>query len=353
MKAAILTNQLFSWENPNELAIGGGEKVTLQLSELLQEIEYDVSVYQYSPISFSNDLFGAHIHGISNFPGDGLFWTNFCDYFYNETKDFDLVIINLPDFTSGKVREDSILITHGIFWCGKALEKLSEYEKTKLRKAFSNVGKNIVVHEFTRDAIRSLGLNAVADKVVCIENYVDTDVFKPDEKLPIVIFPGRAENAKGTGIVREVLDLLPSNGYRVEWIGYGSQYKNLKLLEEHYDNFYAYSVPMEDMHKVYARASICVVMNTSSRGNSLTLMEGMASKCACVGIDGGTTLITNMEDGLLCDATPESIANSIMLLMSNDELRSFLGKNAREKIIKDHSRIEWKEKWINLINGRR
>ena len=350
MKAAILTNQLFSWEDHNKLAIGGGEKVTLQISEMLQEIEYNVSIYQYSKVTFSKTFLGAKVHGIHNSLRNKGFWTSICDYFYNETKDFDLVIINLPDFASGMVREDTILISHGAFWCGKSAESLGEYANNKLRKIFSSVGKNVVVHEFTRDAIRNLGLNRVADEVVCIENYVDTDLFKPDEKLPIIIFPGRAEIAKGTDILPKVLEILSLPACQIAWVGGGSQFNKIKKLEDKYNNFYAMNVDMDQMSKIYADAAICVVLNTVSKGNSLTLMEGMASGCACIGVKGGTTLIRDNENGLLCDGTPEDITEKIMILVNDTILRGKLGFNAREDIIRDHSRKEWREKWLNLIN---
>ena len=52
MKAGILTNQLFLWEDSDVLAVGGGERVTLQLSGLLIELGYEVHVYQYSSVEF-------------------------------------------------------------------------------------------------------------------------------------------------------------------------------------------------------------------------------------------------------------------------------------------------------------
>ena len=351
MRAALLTNQLFSWNNHNELAIGGGEKFSWQFSQLLQDLGYEVHIYQYSPVKFDKIHSGAHIHGIPNTVRDGWFWTGMCDYFYDCTKHFDRVFINLPDFAAGKVRGDATLITHGISWCGKAIGELLDDEKEKLSRIFSKVGKNVVVHEFTREAIRGFGLDKVADKVVCVENYVDTEAFKPGDKKPIIVFPGRAEVAKGTELMPGILDGLSGTEWKTAWVGDGSQFCKLKRLEAKYGNFHAMSVPIDSMPDVYSRSSICVVFNLFSRGNSLTLMEGMSSGCACVGITGGTTLIKNDVNGLLCEPDAKDIVDKIKRLMADSELRSRLGCQSRKDIIRDHNKEKWEREWTSVING--
>jgi len=352
MRAALLTNQLFSWKNPNELAIGGGEKVLMQISQLLLSLGYEVHIYQYSPVKFDKMLNNVSVHGIPNIKGDGMLWTGMCDYFYDCTKRFDRVFINLPDFAAGKVRGDAILITHGIFWCGKPIELLADDEKEKLRKIWSKVGKNVVVHEFISDAIRGLGLDDVADKAICIGNYVESDKFKPGDKKPIIIFPGRAEIAKGTELMPDILDGISDVGWEVAWVGDGSQFGKLKRLEDKFSNFRAISVPIDRMPEVYSRSSICVVFNLSSRGNSLALMEGMSSGCACVGINGGTTLIEDGVNGLLCEPNVKDIVYKIKRLTNGEELRSRLGEQSRKDVIRGHNKEKWEKQWVDLIDGK-
>ena len=351
MRAALLTNQLFSWKNHNELAIGGGERFSWQFSQLLQALGYEVHIYQYSPVKFDKIHNGAHIHGIPNAAGNSCFFTGLCDYFYDCTKRFDRVFINLPDFAAGKVRGDATLITHGISWCGKDINELSDYEIERLCGIFSKAGKNVVVHEFTREAIRGFGLDKVADKVVCVENYVDTDAFKSGDKKPIIVFPGRAEVAKGTELMPGILDALSGTGWKTMWVGEGSQFSKLKMLEAKYENFNATSVPIDSMPDIYSQASICVVFNLYSRGNSLTLMEGMSSECACVGINGGTTLIEDGISGSLCEPKVDDVVDKIKRLMADSELRSILGKQSRKDIMREHNKEKWEREWMNVING--
>ena len=351
MRAALLTNQLFSWNNHNELAIGGGEKFSWQFSQLLQDLGYEVHIYQYSPVKFDKIHDGAHIHGIPNTVRDGWFWTGMCDYFYDCTKHFDRVFINLPDFAAGKVRGDATLITHGISWCGKAIGELLDDEKEKLSRIFSKVGKNVVVHEFTREAIRGFGLDKVADKVVCVENYVDTEAFKPGDKKPIIVFPGRAEVAKGTELMPGILDGLSGAEWKTAWVGNGRQFGKLKRLEAKYMDFHAMSVPIDVMPDVYSRSSICVVFNLINRANNLTLIEGMSSSCACLGIRGGTTIIDDGVNGLLCEPDIDDIVDKIITLINDEELRAKLGRQGRKDIIRDHGREEWAAAWTRVIEG--
>jgi len=352
MKAAILTNQLYSWKNHNELAIGGGERVAWRLSGLLLEMGYEVHIYQHSNVKFTKFVGGVFIHGVSvgTLALDGYI-SGIADYFYDKTSDFDVVILNLPDVAGGKVREDAILLTQGIMFFMKDLSELSEEDKERLYKIWSSAGMNVVVHPVIIDAVRSLGFNEIADKMICIDNCVETDVFKPQEKKPIVLFPGRAEEAKGAKFIPEILESLADTGWKVVWAGDGSWFRKIKALEMEYPSFSAISAPLDSVQNIFAKSAICVVFNLASKGNSLTMMEGMASECACIGIDGGTTLIEHGVNGILCQPNVKDISDAIKALIKDEELRNRLGVAARESAIANHSVSLWKEKWADIING--
>jgi len=347
-KAGILTNQLYSWDNTDVLAIGGGEKVTLMLARLLEKLDYEVHVYQCSPKPFIHYIGNICVHGILNtVSACGCFHVGACNEFYDITKDFDKVLICLPEMCGGNMREDAILITQGMFWCSQEGKDLSAERRQCLYNAWSGAGINVVVHQYTIDAIRELGFNEIADKIVCINNCVDADVFKPSVKEKIILFPGRAEWAKGIENIESILSNLDLPEWRIVWCGAGSQFSSIKKLEDKYENFTATSFPMDEMHKAYTDASICVVMNTVSKGNSLTLMEGMASECACIGIDGGTTLISDGKNGILCKL--DELATSIKILAERPDLRKSLGKQARADMITRYSVSEWEKNWIDII----
>lgn len=347
-KVGILTNQLYSWNDTDVLAVGGGEKVTLMLANLLDKLNYEVHIYQRSPRPFSTHIENICVHGIQNtLSVCNCFNAGVCNEFYKLTKDFDKVLICLPEMCGGDMREDAILITQGIFWCSQEGKNLSEERKKYLYDAWNGAGTNVVVHPYTVDAIRELGFNEIADGIICIDNCVDTEIFTPAVKEKIILFPGRAEIAKGTDNIESILKEIDLPNWKIIWCGAGSQFNIIKKLENKYENFTATSLPMDEVHKTYATASICVVMNTVSKGNSLTLMEGMASECACIGIDGGTTLIDNGENGVLCKI--DEIAKTIKNLTENPTLCKFTGKQARLDMISRHSVAKWENEWIEVI----
>jgi len=351
MKAAILTNQIYSWTDPNVLATGGGERVSLEIANLLNKLGYEAHIYQHAPVKFTRKLGVIYIHSLTNFnPHHNCFSVNICDDFYEETKGFDKVLIALPEFTGGKMRDDTILLTQGIYWCAYVpREGLSEKQKEYLYNGWNNAGTNVIVHEYTRDAVRELGFNDIADKMICIDNYVDTDVFKPAAKKNVVLFPGRAEMVKGAGLVEGILEGINIGGWQAAWCGDGSEFSSLKQLGSKYPWFSAIRIPMDAMPSVYDEAAICVVVNTFSRGNSLTLLEGMASGCACIGIEGNNTLIEDDVNGLLCQPNEESISGAIRRLMNSKYLRQRLGEQARLDMIEDHSVNKWEEEWIKVL----
>ena len=351
-RAGLLANQVYSWSNPNVLAQGGGERVTLQIANLLERLGYETHIYQYAPIKFTRKLGNITIHSLTNMNiKHGCFSVDICNEFYELTKDFDKVLIALPEFTGGKMRSDTILITQGMYWCQYIPNsKLSDKQKEYLYNGWNNAGTNVIVHEFTRDAIRELGFNDIADKMVCIDNCVDTDVFRSSvDKQMRILFPGRAELVMGAGLIDDIQKNIDIEGWQSMWCGQGSEFARLKSLERKYNNFIAFSEPMADMPDVYAQAAICVIVNTFSRGNSLTLMEGMSSECACIGVEGNNTLIEDGINGLLCQSNAESISAAIRKLMHDKGLRQRLGKQARQDMIANHSVDKWEREWIKIL----
>lgn len=347
-KAGILTNQLYSWDDTDVLAIGGGGKVTLMLARLLEKLDYEVHIYQYSREPFIRHIGNICVHGISSAVSKcHCFLVGVCDEFYNLTKDFDKVLICLPEMCGGNMREDAILITQGMFWCSQEGKDLSVERKQYLYNAWNGAKTNVVVHQYTIDAVRDIGFNEIADKMICINNCVDTGAFEPSVKEKIILFPGRAEWAKGIGNIENILNNVDLPDWKIVWCGEGSQFSSIKKLEDECENFTATSFPMDKVHEAYARASICVVMNTVSKGNSLTLMEGMASGCACVGIRDGTTLIEDGKNGILCNV--DEIAEAVSILAERPDLRKSLGERARIDMIAKHSVKKWEQNWIEVI----
>lgn len=105
-----------------------------------------------------------------------------------------------------------------------------------------------------------------------------------------------------------------------------------------------------DVPKQLARASI-FAFPSEYEGFPLALTEAMSMGIPAVGwVDCPSVnkLIRDGENGILCDATPESLAKALATLMENVELRKHLGQNAKEDMKEFAPEIIW-DRWESIL----
>jgi glycosyltransferase involved in cell wall biosynthesis len=175
----------------------------------------------------------------------------------------------------------------------------------------------------------------------CVPNCIDTDAFAPgppaDEPLDVLAV-GRLHPEKRIGLLLRAVARVP--GARLMLVGDGPeraaveaeasrQGVPLSLLRH---------VPNEMLPALYRRCRVFAIPSVRE-GNPKALLEAMACGVACVGTatPGIVDLITSGINGLLCDDSPESLASSIMRLLSDDDLRTRLGRAARAKVLARNS----------------
>jgi len=88
-----------------------------------------------------------------------------------------------------------------------------------------------------------------------------------------------------------------------------------------------------DVPQLYAAADVFLFISFRE-GLSLSLMEAMSSGLPCIvsPIRGNVDLITDRKEGLYAHLHPKSIAEAIVSLESDPELRRTLGEAAKEKV---------------------
>lgn len=87
-------------------------------------------------------------------------------------------------------------------------------------------------------------------------------------------------------------------------------------------------------------------------GWGLALTEAMSlglPSIGCIECPAVNTLIKSGQNGILCDATAQSLADSMSLLIKNIELRHRLGSKASEDMLKYRPEIVWNA-WDKLIH---
>jgi glycosyltransferase involved in cell wall biosynthesis len=115
-------------------------------------------------------------------------------------------------------------------------------------------------------------------------------------------------------------------------------------------------IPYNDLIDLYKKASVMVM--PSNLGGMQSITEAMACKCVCIASSKNpynTGLIINRENGyLVTDENPQEIAELIIALMGDNDLRELIGKKAHDQILNNYtwpivvSRID--KHLIELIN---
>ena len=147
---------------------------------------------------------------------------------------------------------------------------------------------------------------------------------------------GRLTWQKAYDIAIDAMKLLKDKGCNVRWyiLGEGDQRRTLekKIAALQLKEDFVLLGAAENPCPYYAQADI-YVHATRFEGKSIAIQEAQTLGCAVIASDcnGNREQIENGEDGILCQLTPEGIAESIETLLQNEETRKKLGKSAERK----------------------
>jgi len=89
-----------------------------------------------------------------------------------------------------------------------------------------------------------------------------------------------------------------------------------------------------------------------SDGVALSMMEAMSSGLPLVSSNVGETpvLVKNERNGLLAEgSTPKSLAEALLRLLKDTELRNDMGRESREMAMKDHDRSQFFRKFMSTV----
>jgi glycosyltransferase involved in cell wall biosynthesis len=203
-----------------------------------------------------------------------------------------------------------------------------------------------------------------ADKIVVIQNGANTELFKPMDSKKVkkelklnqnncyVCFAGTLSPHQGVEYLIKSAPLVfkkcPATQFMI--VGYGKMEQELKNLSEQAgvsDKFiFTGVVPYEKVSQYINACDVCVApaprieRNKKSGGSSLKICEYLACEKPVVtgNIDGDKDLILEANAGYV--VYPENtieLANAIIKLLKNKELREKKGKNGRKCVVENHS----------------
>lgn len=161
-----------------------------------------------------------------------------------------------------------------------------------------------------------------------------------DEK--IILFVGTLRPVKGVKYLIEAMKTITdkNKNTRLFLVGDGEERKYLENLVrtlniERYVTFIG--KVQNDKVPEYMTASDVFVLPSLSEGFPVTVVEAMASGLPIVATDvrGLPEIIKNDENGFLVEPkNPNRIAEKVLLLLEDDELRERISRNNKEEVIK-------------------
>jgi len=358
LRVAYLTNQVVDWFDLRP-RFGGGERYCISLSNLLKDLGFDVTIYQAGKKHFETSYYGFKVVGIPVKEYYSEFHYGVCNDFYQISQEYDHVIYNLPEYSSGKMRPDSIMVCHGIWFDHNNYHEPISFRSPKwfehLYKSFSNPRSIISVDTNSINVTRALWPE-LATKMHFIPNFVDTKQFSPNfekrnkEKL-VILFPRRSQVNRGSRILEAILTAIPHDCSFV-WVGEGDA-EDTELIQEiaKRDLRLTYcTANFEEMPNIYQNADICVIPTIACEGTSFSCIESLSSGCATVStnVGGLSDIIQPGVNGILVDPTPSGLASAINFLITNRREREKL-QQAGLISAKNFDIVRWRGRWKRLL----
>ncbi|HDN78875.1 MAG TPA: DUF3492 domain-containing protein [Chloroflexi bacterium] len=250
-----------------------------------------------------------------------------------------------------------LLTEHGVFirerYIAVSTSEFTPFTKSFLMRLFSFIAKLNYIYADRISPVCDFNIRweslwgGSEDKIVTIYNGVDTDIFVPREKpektrdRPTVVAAARVMPIKDIKTMIRAADLVREKIPDVLFLVYGSltadpdYVKECQALiedlglEEHFKLAGFHSNPAE----IYNEGDISV-LSSLSEGFPYTVLESMSCGRPVVATDvGGVREALEGFGVLVPPRDPQALADGIVQLLEDDELRHRLGRLAREEVL--------------------
>jgi len=247
---------------------------------------------------------------------------------------------------AGKLHRKPVIVRAGYLWAetfrltdGSRLK--AKFIDRMQRFSISRADALIVTTEAIKKNILENYL-PTPKPIYIVPNAVDIELFRPlhnvDTEPLRICFVGRLSGIKNIDILIKASTSIPRT--RLVIIGEGDEKQKLEdfVRSKEVDIQFLGKLPQSQIPTEINRSQL-FVLPSSSEGHPKALIEAMACGVAVIGTDvpGIRELIEHGKTGWLCPPTVDGLRNAIQFLFSNPDLRSELGKNARQFIIQNFS----------------
>jgi len=225
------------------------------------------------------------------------------------------------------------------------------FQKIFIKRALKKVNKIFVVSNALKDALEANGISniEVMHNGINVQEWIAVE-----SRQNNILFAGRVDEAKGTGTLTRVFDVInseiPDSSLTIvgdrEFNAGGN--KNIKVLPWQ---------DREEMKKIFSQAKVIVVPSLYLDPFPTVNLEAMAAGKPVVGTCfGGTSeVVANNETGYIVNPYDEKeLAAKIIDLLKNPEKAMRFGNNGRERVEKLFSlnaqvqkTLEWYNKFVS------
>ena len=253
-----------------------------------------------------------------------------------------------------------LLTEHGVFIRERLIAISSSDYSFFLKKMLINFSESITKLVYYRaDIVSTVSkfnkgwenlYGASFDKIKVVYNGVDTDVFVPKEKpehlkgIPTVVAAARIFELKDILTMIRTCDLVRKEIPNVKFIVYGNKdavpeyteqcealIKELKV-EDNFELAGFHNEPAA----IFSEGDISI-LTSISEGFPFTVLESMSCGIPVVATDvGGVSEALDETCGCICKPKDyKDISEAVIKLLLDDKLRSFMGENARKKVVEN------------------
>lgn len=198
-------------------------------------------------------------------------------------------------------------------------------------------------------------IHNITDASVCIDRASEPCERPRIEGVSRVVSVGRVTFAKYFEIIPAVAQKLKTSGIRFEWyiIGMGEQYAELVDMVDRMNlSDCVYFIGPRDNPMPWIKSADVFVNPSRYESWGMTVSEALCLGKAVITSDIPVFAeqIRNEENGLMCSVVPENLANAIIRVLTDEQLRHKLEANAiKYPFTKESIVMEFDEMIQNLI----
>ncbi|PYI53563.1 glycosyltransferase family 4 protein [Paenibacillus flagellatus] len=356
-KVSIYTlNQLL--HHGKQPAAGGLERYMRDIAVLMREMGYDVNFVQNGTHRWKRDYMGFTVYGVPMLEG------NVSDIEAMDRVSHDRVLYGWVGQQETYKDTEGIVINHGIWWDD------ANYDLERLPWIIPNIVNGldhckvmVTVDTAFLNWCRSTIGNRIRGKLRYIPNYVDLNMFRPEEKTKetdfvTVLYPRRISPVRGIELAKRLSVRLLGKYAHVKF-KFAVDHNHPQLWNEFVEwadahpyrdrldigNYY-----FDDIPNAYREADIVLLPTIQSEGTSFSCLESMGCGKAIVttAVGGMTDLILDGFNGRLVMPEEESLFEALCELIEDGELRRTFGHHAY-MTAKAFSKERWEAQWAKWI----